>query len=111
MKRLMTLICLLVLVGGCILVIGCGNGNGKVAGIYTNLYGDTLALKNDGSFTEEMLPIMHLEGAIYHGSFSYNGKEIKIKTLAKHPKNNWVEIWQVAGNTLLDPMGTLWTKQ
>jgi len=110
MKRLMTLICLLVLVGECFLIIGCGNKNKEVAGIYTTSYGDTLTLTNDGSATLKF-------GFMYdqpagHGSFSYNGKEVKI-TLPKYWR--WrvlVMIFKVAGDNLLRTHpDEIWVKQ
>lgn len=105
MKKLIILICLTVLVGGCFLAIGCGKNNGKVAGIYTNLYGDTLTLTNDGNST---LKFAFIDRPAGHGSFSYDGKEIKIAL----PKFALVMILKVAGDNLVSTHpDVIWTKK
>lgn len=113
MNKVMTLVCLLVLVGGCILVIGCGNNNEKVAGIYnrqeTNGQELKLVLTNDGDVTLVVSRYSHtgFEGGTHSGSFSYDGKKIKIRI----PDNKLDETWQVAGNNLISTNGNVWIKQ
>lgn len=90
--------------------MGCGSNNGKVAGIY-GIYGMTITLANDGSATLEIpyIPGTHfnLEGETDHGSFSYNGKVVILKWAGKRAD----EIYQVAGNNLIDNQGDVWKKR
>ena len=104
-NKIATLACISMLVVGCILVIGCGSNNGKagsnnekVAGIYRS-DDMNLMLGSYGSVIldmfEETDPNLLCEGR--HGSFSYDGKEIKIKFLT----DNNVMIFKVEGDNLV----------
>lgn len=88
-------------------MMGCGSNNSKVAGIY-GISGITLTLTNAGSATFEIpsMPEYNLEGETDYGSFWYNGKVVILKWIG----GRMDEIYQVAGNTLIDRRGDVWKK-
>lgn len=112
MRRLLLSSLMLLTVAGALGVAGCGSGDlSKVSGIY-NSANMTLTLTSDGSATLKIPPVpaINLEGEKRNGTYTFDGKEIRIKF--SDGKDAYT--FKVAGEDLIETStgaeGEVWKK-